>query len=159
MNPTYWIHKTADGVFELRQVRFRERWVIWREEHPHDVCAINPSRSGMVGMVELLKAQDKTDWVFHLDPRSDDFLYVRRPMMDCWLHKSLPIWISEYQEFKNVEQPRHWQVYIGRGDLNDREPWSDDNVKLNHVLYGYRDPISALHAASEYAALLGRKAK
>lgn len=156
---TYWIHRTEDGVFELRQWRFRERFLQWSENHIHDVCGIALTREQMHLILLTLNGDTDVDWVFHDDPRSDDFVLTKRSSGSCWLHKTYPIWIVEYHEFASMKQPRHWQVYIGKGDLSNRKPWIDDNVKLNRATHGYKDPIDAIKAAYAYADYFERNPK
>lgn len=46
---TYYVTKSTRGTFELRQKRFKERFLKGKE-HPHDVVAVNTSKAGIMSM-------------------------------------------------------------------------------------------------------------
>ena len=74
------------------------------------------------------------------------FSVVERSHGPALLHNSLPVYIVEYEEFPEQQQPRHWHVYYASSP-KDREPWTSANRKLNFRRHGYLDSTEAVEAA------------
>lgn len=93
---------------------------------------------------------DLSNSILSIPDVQEHFQVVERPFGPVLLHKSLPVYMVEYDAFPMQKQPRHWQVYF-YDDKRCRTPWSERNRKVSPKTFGFQDPAEAVIAAMQTA--------